>query len=165
MGVRSSHSSKFGVQSVLFYHCALMFFLIDVLLCYLGCHDFGVPYNCHGLVFLLITMFLVFLFINMVLCPNLSWCCVLQLSWLYLSFAFFEILLFHSFSMHIIIKKQQPYYSTHSCLLPRLCMLSNLLLKSCFASKIHALVPLWICLQAFLKFLVNPSPTFFITNY
>jgi hypothetical protein len=57
--------------------------------------------------------------------------------------------------MHLIIKRHQPCYLAFSCLLPSLCLLYNLSLKPCCASKIYALIPTQICLQAYLKVFVK----------
>jgi len=47
------------------------------------------------------------------------------------------------------------------CLLFSLCLLSNLLLKPCYAFKIHNLILLWICSQTCLKIMVKIITHFF----
>ncbi len=74
---------------------------------------------------------------------------VLVFFWLPWSCVMFEVFIFCLFSMHLIIRKQQPWYSTPSCLLP------SLLLRPCCAFETCAPIPMQIYLQTYLKVLVK----------
>lgn len=56
---------------------------------------------------------------------------------------------------YLIIRRQQPCYSTSFCLLFSVCSLPNLLLNPSYASKISTHVPTWICSHACLKIWVK----------
>jgi hypothetical protein len=61
----------------------------------------------------------------------------------------------HMYLSYLIIRRQQPCYSTSFCLLFSVCSLPNLLLNPSYASKISTHVPTWICSHACLKIWVK----------